>query len=234
MALPRQKVVSADAVFDPVGARVSLVGVVVEGEVADPVGAEVEFAVVGELAEPVGVEVGAELVGEHVDVVVHVGAGGVELVLRGFVADEFAEVAGDVRVVEFVGLGLHDGVQESVVEVHAQHLGVEVVEAHVVGAYRADEPVVFLDAVHAGDDHADLQEFRVGAADAGGFGVDPEQHVWFGWRFWRVEGFAADGDVVLGVHSLPFLMSIWAGRSSGGGQGWRVPSALSCCQPTVR
>ena len=117
---------------------------------------------------------------------------------------------------------------------HAQHLGVDVVEAHVVGAYRADEPVVFLDAVHAGDDHADLQEFRVGAADAGGFGVDPEQHVWFGWRFWRVEGFAADGDVVLGVHSLPFLMSIWAGRSSGGGQGWRVPSALSCCQPPVR
>lgn len=46
--------VSADAVFDHVVARVVLVGVVAEGHIAEPVGAEVEFAVVGELAEPVG------------------------------------------------------------------------------------------------------------------------------------------------------------------------------------
>ena len=85
-------------------------------------------------------------------------------------SDEFDDGVGAVRG---CCVGVHDGVQEPVVEVHAQHLGVDVVEAELVGAYRADEPVVFLDAVHAGDDHADLQEFRVGAADAGGFGVDP-------------------------------------------------------------
>ena len=104
----------------------------------------------------------------------------------------------------------------------------------MVGTDGEDEPVAVFGAVEVGDDHADFEDFRVGAADAGGFGVDPEQHVWFGWRFWRVEGFAADGDVVLGVHWSPFLMSMWVGRSSGGGQGWRVPSLLSCCQPPVR
>ena len=73
--------------------------------------------------------------------------------------------------------GFHDGVQEPVVEVHAQHVWVEVVEAHIVGADGADEPAAFLGGVEAGDDHADFEDFRVGAADAGGFGVDPQEHV---------------------------------------------------------
>ena len=223
-----------DAVFDPVGARVALVGVVVEGEVADPVGAQIEFPVVGEFPQPVGVEVGGELAGEHVDVVVHVGAGGVELVSQGFVVEEFAEAAGDVRVSEFVWFGFHDGVQEPVVEVYAQHLGVEVVEAYMVGADGEDEPVAVFGAVEVGDDHADFEDFRFRAAEGGGFQVDPQQLVRLAGWCRRVEGLAAYGDVVLGVHSLPFLMLMWVGRSSGGGQGWRVPSVWSCCQPPVR
>lgn len=92
-------------------------------------------------------------------------------------------------------------------------------------------------AGHVGDLHADFQEFALVGVDAGGFGVDPEEHVGFSWRAGRVEGDGpvADGEGCRGVvHSLPFLMSMWVGMFSGGGQGWRVPSALSCCQPPVR
>lgn len=84
----------------------------------------------------------------------------------------------------------------------------------MVGTDGEDEPVAIFGAVEVGDDHADFEDFRVGAADAGGFQVDPQQLVRLAWWCRRVEwdGLAAYGRGLGGVHSwVPFLVSLMSG-----------------------
>lgn len=129
------------------------------------------------------------------------------------------------------------GEHESVGEVHFvgfQEFGVVGPVAYVVGVDDQVEAVVGVFAGHVGDLHADFQEFALVGVDAGGFGVDPEEHVGFSWRAGRVEGDGpvADGEGCRGVvHSLPFLMLMWVGRSSGGGHECHWPSVSSSIQP---
>ncbi|WP_243444584.1 hypothetical protein [Bifidobacterium bifidum] len=141
-----------------------------------------------------------------------------EGVASGGVVEVFGEVESGLPVVE---LAVEAGFEQSVGQVHAQ--GGQVVRMGdgdaVVGV---DDGVMLVERLfgpHVGDGAGDLEQVAAVRVEAGGFGVDPQEHVGFG---------------VAGHCRVPFGgFGVGWGVVSGGWHGRRPPSWSSSCQPPV-